>query len=70
MAAMERDYFYPGLADRESPEVWEENGAPDLWSKAGDRARQVLATHHPQYIEPDADGRIRDRFNILLDWQI
>lgn len=66
MAAMQRDYFYPRLADRDAPGVWAENGAPDLWSRAKDRAREVLASHHPGYIEPAADARIRERFKILL----
>ena len=66
MAAMQRDYFYPRLADRDAPGVWAENGAPDLWSRAKDRAREILASHHPGHIEPAADARIRDRFKILL----
>jgi trimethylamine--corrinoid protein Co-methyltransferase len=66
IAAMQRDYFYPRLADRDAPDVWEEQGAPDLWSKARDKAKHILATHHPQYIDPTVDARIRGQFNILI----
>lgn len=67
MAAMQRDYFYPNLANRDEPTTWAEKGAPDLWSKARDKARHVLGTHFPAYVDPIVDARIRDRFNILID---
>ena len=67
MAAMQRDYFYPDLADRDAPSLWHEKGAPDLWSKSRDRARDILATHYPAYIDPATDRRIRERFEILID---
>lgn len=64
-AAMERDYFYPSLADRDEPRTWAENGAPDAWSRARERAREILRTHHPAYLSEDQDRQIRERFNIL-----
>ena len=67
MAAMQRDYYYPRLADRDAPVTWEEEGAKDIWSKANERAREVLASHYPSYIDGAADAKIRDRFKILLD---
>ena len=66
MAAMQRDYFYPPLANRDSPDVWAESGAPDAWTVARDQAKQILETHHPDYLSSTADAAIRDRFNILL----
>jgi trimethylamine--corrinoid protein Co-methyltransferase len=66
MAAMERDHFYPRLADREDPRTWAERGATDLWTRARERSRHILASHHPQYLDPRVDRRIRDHFSILL----
>jgi len=66
MAAMQRDYFYPALADRDEPKTWAEGGAKDLWSRARERADGILATHFPEYIDAAADKAIRERFNILL----
>lgn len=63
--AMERDYHYPKLADREQPRTWAEDGAKDAWSRAKEKAREVLATHHPSYLTEDQDARIRSMFNIL-----
>lgn len=65
LAAMERDYFYPTLANRDSPRTWEEKGAVDAWTLARERARAILATHHPDYLGGDADGAIRRAFRIL-----
>ncbi|MEM8703676.1 MAG: trimethylamine methyltransferase family protein [Pseudomonadota bacterium] len=63
--AMERDYFYPSLADRDEPRTWARNGAQDAWSRARLRAGEILASHNPAYLSPEQDARIRDRFNIL-----
>lgn len=63
--AMERDYFYPSLADRDEPRTWAQNGAPDAWSRARTRAGEILTSHHPAYLSPEQDRAIRDRFNIL-----
>ncbi len=65
--AMERDYFYPKIANRDPPIAWKEQGQPDAWGRARDVARQTLATHHPDYLSEDAEKRIRDEFNILLN---
>jgi trimethylamine--corrinoid protein Co-methyltransferase len=67
MAAMQRDYFYPRLANRDAPTVWAEQGAQDIWQVARAKAREILDTHHPDYIDTATDRAIRDRFRILLD---
>ena len=64
-AAMERDYYYPELADREEPRTWAQSGAQSAWDRARDTARRILADHQPQYLSPAQDAAIRDRFNIL-----
>ena len=63
--AMERDYFYPKLADRDAPITWAEKGAPDIWQRARDAARGVLASHHPDYLSQGQIRAIKDRFPIL-----
>ena len=66
-AAMERDYFYPVLANREEPRTWAQNGAKDAWTVANARAREILDAHHPDYLTPKQDRIIRRRFNILYE---
>lgn len=65
LAAMERDYFYPSLADRDDPRTWSGKGGHDAWALAQERARAILETHHPAYLTPEQDRAIRDRFTIL-----
>jgi len=64
-AAMERDYFYPALANREEPRSWAQSGAKDAWGVANARAREILDTHRPDYLTQEQDRAIRQRFNIL-----
>lgn len=65
LAAMERDYFYPSLANRDDPKTWEEKGAPDAWSMARQKAKDILASHHPEYLDTAQDTAIRNAFRIL-----
>lgn len=64
--AMERDYHYPKLADRDQPYAWAENGADDAWTRANTRAREVLETHHPQYLTPVQDAEIKSLLHIIV----
>ena len=66
LAAMERDYFYPSLADRDEPRTWQDRGANDAWARAKDRVRAVLRDHHPTYLTDAQEAEIRARFNILI----
>ena len=63
--AMERDYFYPSLADRENPRTWEDNGALDAWQMANAKAKSVLAEYQPEYLTVEQDAEIRAKFKIL-----
>ena len=66
LIAMQRDHFYPTLADRLPIRSWNELGARDISYRARLRVREILDTHKPHYIDADADKHIRDRFAILL----
>ncbi|MGR3616199.1 MAG: trimethylamine methyltransferase family protein [Paracoccaceae bacterium] len=66
LSAMERDYFYPALADREEPRTWALAGSKDAWDVAKDKARTILKTHHPDYLDPSVDALIRSKFSILF----
>ena len=53
-AAMERDRFYPSLADRDAPVEWAER----------ERARAILATHRPDHLGHGRDAAIRAAFPV------
>jgi trimethylamine--corrinoid protein Co-methyltransferase len=63
---MQTEYLYPELADRLTPGAWEEMGRRSLYDQAHQRVHELLAGHYPQYIDPGADARIRERFPIRL----
>ena len=65
--AMVRDYYYPDLADRNDPDTWAMLGAKDAWAQAQDKAREILSSHHPDYLSSSADRWIRDHHKIYLD---
>ena len=65
MMSMERDYYYPKLASREEPIVWQESGSLDHWDRAKVKAQQLLQ-HQPSYLDPEIDLEIRKNFPILL----
>ena len=63
---MTRDYVYPALGDRESIEVWQEQGQPDIRDTARERVKEILASHYPRHIDTVTDAKIRDNFDIHL----
>jgi trimethylamine--corrinoid protein Co-methyltransferase len=63
---MRSEYEYPQLADRLTPNVWEEAGSLDIRAQAEIRVREILSTHYPGYIAPDVDARIREKFKIEI----
>ncbi len=63
---MERDYFYPDLADRDTPAVWEDGGSLDIRERAKTRTREILSSHYPAHIDPARDAEIREKFAIHL----
>jgi len=66
LSLMESEYLYPEIADRTPPGAWTENGALDARARARFRAREILSTHYPVYIDPAVDERIRARLPIKL----
>ncbi len=63
---MKSDYFYPHLGDRRTPQEWDKDGATTLHERARDRAKEILAAHHPGYLNGDIDAAIRAKHNIVL----
>ena len=64
-AAMERDYHYPSLADREQPKTWTDAGAQTAADRAKQRVDDILSTHKPAHLSAKQDAEIRATFNII-----
>ena len=69
MALMESEYVYPGQADRQTPADWKESGSQDSWYRAAAKAKQILSSHRPQYIDAATDAIIRRDYPIHLTQQ-
>lgn len=63
---MQRDYLYPQLGDRSSPNQWTEQGKPAIVDKASMRVRDILASHFPGHISREVDEAIRAKFPVRL----
>lgn len=66
LASMERDYYYPSLANRDAPAVWNEAGAPDAWKTANEKAKEILAAHQPAYMSQKLEQEIQQKFGVIL----
>ena len=66
LEVMQSEYIYPDFSDRDSPNVWEENGKPVLLDKAIEKRDEILANHFPKHISDETDARVREQFPIFL----
>ena len=66
LALMEREYVYPKLGDRNTPDQWEQEGGTDIRARALERVREILGRHYPSYLDEATDRAIRSRFPIRL----
>jgi len=64
---MQTEYLYPQVGDRRTANDWQDSGRETIYDLAHERVKQMLSTHYPEYISPEADARIRERFPIKLD---
>ncbi|MEL7098002.1 MAG: trimethylamine methyltransferase family protein [Pseudomonadota bacterium] len=66
IAAMERDYVYPALADRASPASWAEDGARTAWDRAREDVRARLAEPERAYLDASQMAQMAERFGSSL----
>ena len=66
MGAMLRYYYYPALANRDNPTMWQESGCQDAWQAARHHYAQLKAMPRESYLSREADEAIRRRHQIHL----
>lgn len=66
LALMQRDYVYPKVSDRLSPNEWQEQGRKTVVDRARVKVREMLAAHHPAHIDDAIDREVRARFPVRL----
>ncbi len=63
---MESEYVYPELMDRSPTDQWENEGSRDIFERSGDKARELLDSHFPNYFGKAMDAKVRERFPIRI----
>ena len=63
---MQKDYVYPVVGDRSSPNEWLEQGRPTVVDRAARKLATILATHFPSHIPQAVDDLIRATFPVRL----
>ena len=63
---MQKDYIYPDIGDRDTPDNWMDAGGKDALQVAHERANELLENHWPEHIPAEIDRKVRDTFNIVV----
>ncbi len=64
---MRSEFYYPSaVVDRQGWEMWQQDGGQDAVERAGEIARDILANHRPEPLDPGVDGWIRERFELRI----
>ena len=66
LSLMKTEYLYPNLADRSTQEEWQNEGSPDIRKRAEKKAREILNSHYPVYIDEKIDKKVRNNFPIEI----
>ena len=64
---MQKEYIYPLIGDRDTPDDWLDAGGRDALAVAHVYAKEVLASHFPDHVPAAADAAIRERYNIVVN---
>jgi trimethylamine--corrinoid protein Co-methyltransferase len=63
---MQKEYIYPTVGDRTSPNEWLDQGRPTVIDRAARKLSSILASHYPTHIPESVDAAIRARLPIKL----
>jgi trimethylamine--corrinoid protein Co-methyltransferase len=63
---MQREYIYPTVGDRTSPNQWVDEGRPTVVERASRKLESILASHNPTHLSDSVDAAIREKLPIRL----
>jgi len=63
---MQREYIYPDIGDRDTPDNWLDAGGRNAFEVAHQRAGELLDTHWPDHVPAAVDAVVRERFGITV----
>ncbi len=66
LSLMQTEYVYPKLGDRNSPNVWVEQGSSTMAERASAEKARILSSHFPGHIPDEVDRALRAAHKICL----
>jgi trimethylamine--corrinoid protein Co-methyltransferase len=64
---MRSEFYYPSaVVDRQGWEMWQQDGGRDAVERASEIARDILAHHRPDPLDPAVESWIRQRFELRI----
>lgn len=67
---MRSELYYPSpVFDRQTRDLWEQDGSSDAWERARSVARRILEEHQAEPLDTEIDAWIREQFSLEPDWQ-
>ena len=64
---MRSEFYYPSaVVDRQGWDMWHQDGALDARERAREIARDILAHHQPEPLDPATESWIRERFELFI----
>ena len=63
---MQREYIYPSVGDRTSPNEWVDEGRLDRGRACARKLESILASHYPTHLSDSVDAAIREKLPIRL----
>ncbi len=57
-----REFFFPGVSNRQQRDTWVKEGGLDATSRARDMARKILQEHRPLEFEEDMEKHLREKY--------
>ena len=64
---MQKEYIYPVIGDRDTPDDWLEAGGKKAEQVAHEYAKEVLSNHFPSHVNASRDEAVRERFGIIVN---
>jgi len=63
---MRSEHYEPSLSNRDSRAEWEAKGGKDIWERAAEKVKEILAEHHWS-LPPEVRQRVLSEISGIVD---
>jgi len=67
---LRKEFWFPKITNRETYPGWMAAGGKDMRQRANERAREILATHHPRPLSPEKEAEVRRIAEAAQEWAL